>query len=215
MINRNTAPVMSRMRLKILLPLLSGFFSRFFLPMFTSFPYRSEHVLNADVRAERHERYCRELEELLSQRNSDDRKAEHRADNKVRQSSLPSYEYDPQDVAERRREAHVILNVLTEGRSRESRQLKALNAERDAHDRDAAQKSRHKQLNKSDKTAENKPQKISDNSHINILPCGNHYSTGCTCSPHTARFDTKSTDSWGIDPLYSLTNARFDLESRS
>ena len=81
----------------------------------------SEHVLNADVRAERHERYSRELEELLSERYSDDREAKNRADNEVRQSRLPAYEYDPQDVAERRREAHVILNFLTEGRSRESR----------------------------------------------------------------------------------------------
>lgn len=102
-------------------------------------------------RSERHERELRELKELLSEWYSDYRDTENAAPHGICKRHRNSRENEPEDIRNHAHRTASVLDFLSEREKRKPRELKALPADGNAHNRDAPQaprkqprKSRHK-----------------------------------------------------------------------
>ena len=97
----------------------------------------------ADRGAEGHQRELGEFEMLFAERDSDDGDAEHYAQDGVLQRERQTGKDEPEDIEKQFHHSSAVGDLFAEGKKTESRELEALHADRDSHDRDAP-KASHK-----------------------------------------------------------------------
>ena len=120
-------------------------------------------------RAERHQGELCQLEVLESEGDADNGDAENQTDAQMFDRQRHAGENDPQDIHDQRNRAGTPHDFLPERTAGQFRKLEALHADRNADDGHAPQQSADKPRQSAEKSAENKPYKIAENTQFFFL----------------------------------------------
>lgn len=107
--------------------------------------------------AERHECQLGEFEALYSERNADDRNAEHHADSGCGERDFDAAEKNPEHVEQQRCRPCAVADFLPEREERQCREFEALHPDGDADDGQAPQYAYDKPCQPEDNPPEKKP----------------------------------------------------------
>jgi len=123
-----------------------------------------------DLRSKRRQRQFGDLEELLPEGDPDHRAAPEEADEQVIHRHPQSAENDPYHIGQRGKPSAAVDDIFPERPEGQAGELEALKTGRNADKRNTAQQAGQQPHQPAEKTAENKPQKITYRLHNPIRP---------------------------------------------
>ena len=106
-----------------------------------------------------------DFEELLSERDADDRDAQGHPEQEIDQRQLQPADQEPHHVQQERHRPALIADFLPERVQGDARQLEALQADRNPDDRHAPHAARQHPPERAEKPAADDPQDVEDDTH--------------------------------------------------